>query len=366
MGGPVARIDLSALRHNLARAREAAPQSRIMAVIKADAYGHGMLQAARALAEADAFAVARVEEGIALRKAGVAGRVVVLSGPGSPVELPLAIAAELEPVLHHEHQIAMVESGLRGTARGLRCWVKVDSGMHRLGFPPDATAGVLARLRAVQGAVPAGLMTHLANADDLADSKTLEQVQAFGAAAAFAGLPTSMANSAGVLGWPATHGDWVRPGIMLYGASPFIDGDARGDGLQVVMTLRTRLIAVNRLRKGDAIGYGGTWRCPEDMPVGVAAVGYGDGYPRHAPSGTPILVKGRRAVLVGRVSMDTCVVDLRTVPGARVGDTVELWGEGLPVDEVAAAAGTISYELFCRLTPRVKFRYEGAGMVRVS
>jgi len=366
MVSPVARIDLNALRHNLARAREASPHSKIMAVIKADAYGHGARDAVAALSDADAFGVARVEEGLALRQGGIRERVVVLGGLSAAAELPLALSAGLELVIHHEHQVALLEAGLKESSQGLRCWIKVDSGMHRLGFAPEVVAGIVTRLRGLSGAVLSGVLTHLANADARQDATTLEQLRVFESVAAPLGLPTSIGNSAAILGWPQAHGDWIRPGIMLYGASPFVDSTAHLDGLLPVMTLRTRLIAVNHLRRGDPIGYGGSWRCPEDMPIGVAAVGYGDGYPRHAPSGTPVLVNGRRAQIVGRVSMDMITIDLRPLPGARVGDSVVLWGEGLPVEEVAVAAGTIPYELFCRLTRRVKFRYEGAGVTRIA
>lgn len=366
MTGPVARVDLDALRHNLARVRWAAPRSKVMAVVKADAYGHGMREVASALADADAFAVARVEEGVALRRAGLAGRIVILEGLAAAPELALALSADLEPVIHHPGQIALLRTGLRGAAHGLRCWLKVDSGMNRLGFRPEEVAEAMTALRAVPGVVVYGIMTHLANGDRRTDPTTREQLARFAPAVAGLGLPTSIGNSAGILGWPEAQGEWVRPGIMLYGASPFADSTAQADGLRPVMTLRTRLIAVRSCRGGEPVGYGGTWRCPEDMPVGVAAVGYGDGYPRHAPSGTPVLVGGRRVPVIGRVSMDMLTIDLRESPGAREGDSVVLWGEGLPAEEIAGASGTIAYELFCRLTRRVKFRYEGAGTTKVG
>ena len=230
--------------------------------------------------------------------------------------------------------------------------------MNRLGVGPGEAPGVIAALRAIPGVVPCGVMTHLANSDLRSDPMTDRQMERFRPVADSASLPVSIANSAAILGWPGTHADWVRPGIMLYGASPFDDSTAEAEGLRPVMTLKTRLIAVKTCAAGETLGYGGTWRCPREMPVGVAAIGYGDGYPRHAPSGTPVLVNGRRAALAGRVSMDMITIDLRDVPGAREGDPVVLWGTGLPVEEIARAAGTISYELFCRLTPRVRFRYE--------
>jgi len=233
-------------------------------------------------------------------------------------------------------------------------WLKIDTGMHRLGFAPEAAAAAYARLRdcrAVAG--PPRLMTHLANADDRADAYTEDQLARFDTATADLTGPRSIANSAGLLGWSAAQRDWVRPGIMLYGVSPFSDTEAGALGLRPVMTLHSELIAVNHYRRGDAIGYGGTWACPEDMPVGVVGIGYGDGYPRHAVSGTPVLLNGRTVELVGRVSMDMICVDLRTQPRARVGDPVVLWGQGLPVEVVADHASTIGYELLCSVTQRV-------------
>ena len=331
-----------------------------MAVIKADAYGHGAVEVARVLSAADALAVARVEEGVELRRAGISSRIVVLEGPVAAAELPLALSGDLELVIHHESQMPWLAPALERVSRGLRCWIKVDTGMNRLGFRPDEADAAVAGLRAIPGVVLSGVMTHLASADLRDDPMTERQLERFRPVADSLAPEKSLANSAGILGWPASHGDWVRPGIMLYGASPFADESADALGLRPVMTLRTRLIAVKSCRAGETVGYGGTWRCPEDMPVGVAAIGYGDGYPRHASAGTPVLVTGQRASLAGRVSMDMITIDLRTVPGARAGDPVVLWGDGLPVEEVAAAAGTISYELFCRLTGRVKFRYEVA------
>ena len=361
MSAPVARIDLDALRHNLRRARQCAPHSKVMAVIKADAYGHGMLRVAAALEAEDAFAVARVEEGVAQRDAGVAKRILILGGVNEQHEVMAALQAGLETTLHHRDQLELFAKVMGDSSRGLGCWLKLDSGMHRLGVPAEEAAAVLEALRAIPGVVPCGVMTHLANADDRADPATSRQVERFAPAAAPLGLTTSVGNSAAILGWPQAQGDWVRPGIMLYGASPFVETSAEEEGLRPVMTLKTRLIAINEYKAGEAVGYGGTWRCPENMRIGVAAIGYGDGYPRHAPSGTPVLVDGRRAGIVGRVSMDSITLDLRAVPQARIGDPVVLWGEGLPVEKIARAAGTISYELFCRLTRRVRFEYLEAG-----
>jgi alanine racemase len=357
LAGPRALINHAALRHNLSVVRRFAPSSRVWAVIKADAYGHGMVQAAHGLAGADGYAVARLEEAVRLREAGVEKPVLVLEGAFSREEVDLACRHRLELALHHRKQIALLEQ--RPDAAMLPLWIKVDTGMHRLGMPPDAVPAVLDWLsRCPQ---PPGLMTHLANSDDSSDPLTDAQCERLRALAGEGGYRLSIGNSAGIVAWPGSRTDWVRPGIMLYGASPLQGRSASDLGLRPVMTLRTQLIAVNRLRRGDAVGYSGTWVCPEDMPVGVAAVGYGDGYPRQAPSGTPVLIRGCRLPIVGRVSMDLITIDLRGLPEARVGDAVTLWGEGLPVDEIAGWAGTIAYELLCRLTRRVRVDYQATA-----
>lgn len=345
-------IDLSALRHNLARVRAAAPHARVMAAIKANAYGHGLIRAARALEGADALGVACLAEAQSLREAGISVPITLLEGFFHADELESIAALNLAVVIHHTSQLQLLEQARLG--RPIPVWVKLDTGMHRIGFPPEQAGEVVRRLdRCPNVSALLGLMTHLANADDRQDPTTPRQLARFEQAAA--GLPgeRSIANSAGVLGWPASHANWVRPGIMLYGASPFVGGRGEAEGLRPVMNLRSELMAVNRLQRGDAVGYGGTWVCPEAMPVGVVAIGYGDGYPRHAPSGTPVLVNGRRVPLIGRVSMDMLSVDLRSQPEAAVGDPVVLWGEGLAAEEVAEQAGTIAYELFCGVTPRV-------------
>ncbi len=345
-------VDLGALRHNLEVARRAAPRSRVMAAIKANGYGHGLVRVARALAGADAFGVACINEALELRAAGIDRPICLLEGFFHADELPLVDDLELEIVLHHGTQLDALEAFR--PLRPLRVWLKVDSGMHRLGFAPDRVDLVWERLAAMPQAQVAGCMTHLAGADDRNSAATRHQLELF--AQATSGLPgeRGIANSAGVLGWPESHTDWVRPGIMLYGVSPFLGGRGPQHELRPVMTLQSELIAINRLKRGDAVGYGGTWVCPEDMPVGVVAIGYGDGYPRHAPSGTPVVINGHRVPLIGRVSMDMITVDLRQLPAARVGDPALLWGAGLPVEEIAEHAGTIAYELLCGITQRVR------------
>jgi alanine racemase len=355
MPGAHAILDLGALAHNLSRVRQCAPDSKIMAVIKANAYGHGLIRCARALADAgtEAFAVARVDEGVVLREAGICRRIAVLQGFITGEELDLHRRFGLEPVVHSELQVELLEQ--TGDLAGLALWVKLDSGMHRLGLGEEEFAGCYRRLLQLPGlAKPIPLMTHLANADVLSDPVTGRQLDQFHGQAGQVGGDRSIANSAAVLAWESAKAEWVRPGIVLYGVSPFPHRTAREDGLRPLMTLKTRMIAIKQLQVGDAVGYGGDWVCHHPTRMGVAAIGYGDGYPRHARSGTPVLVRGKRVPLIGRVSMDMITLDLNDCPEARVGDPVTLWGDGLPVEEIARHADTIPYVLLCNVTPRVK------------
>lgn len=346
-------IDLAALRHNLARVRELAPASKVMAVVKADGYGHGLERVATALADADAFGVAAISDAVQLRASGLKHRIVLLSGFDEPADLAQLRELEVDTVVHHDSQLAMLEAE-QGRAP-IRVWLKFDTGMHRLGFDPARAAELHGRLHALRGvAEELVTMSHFASSDEFCGAQTVGQMQRFAGIAATMGAPVSLSNSAAVLGWPDAHRDWVRAGGALYGLS-VVDGRSGADfGLRPVMKLSTKLIAINRVAKGERVGYSATWECPEDMDVGVAAIGYGDGYPRSVPSGTPVLVNGTRVPLVGRVSMDLMTIDLRTAPDAKVGDEVTLWGPELPVEEIAAAAGTISYELTCSITRRVR------------
>lgn len=352
----VATIHLGALRHNLARVRELAGSARVMAVVKADAYGHGLERVARALdSDAEAFAVAAIADGLRLRAAGHRQRIVVLSGPDTPSDIAEMQRLRLEALIHHDAQLPWLAKA--DPARGpLRVWIKVDTGMHRLGFPPgrarDVHAAVLA-MPAIDREV--GLMTHFASSEEFEGRDTAWQIARFRDATEGLEGPRALSNSAAVLGWPDARGDWVRTGGLLYGLS-VVEGRSGADfGFRPAMSLTTRLVAINHLAKGEHVGYNGTYVCPENMAVGVAAIGYGDGYPRSAAAGTPVLVNGHVAPLVGRVSMDLITLDLRLVPDARVGDRVTLWGDGLPVETVAASAGTISYDLTCGMTRRVLF-----------
>lgn len=350
----VATIHIDALRHNLARVRALAPSSRVLAVVKADGYGHGLERVAHALEGADAFGVAAISDAERLRAAGLSQRIVLLSGFDEPGDLALLRRLNVESVLHHDEQLRMLEA--EGTTTPLRVWLKLDTGMHRLGFAPQRAAQLHARLCALPNVDPdVVLMSHFARSDEFDGDATACQIAAFDAATAGLSGPRSLSNSAGVLGWPLAHLDWVRPGGALYGLSPVAGKSGCDLGLQPAMTLSTRLIAINQVARDESVGYGGAYQCPEDMPIGIAAIGYGDGYPRHAGNGTSVLVNGDRAPIVGRVSMDLLAIDLRALPQAKVGDQVVLWGRELPIEEVATAAGTIGYELACGITRRVRF-----------
>jgi alanine racemase len=349
-----ASIHTDALRHNLAQARARAPHSRVMAVVKADGYGHGLERVARALEGADAFGVAALSDADRLRAAGLSQPIVLLSGFDEADDLPQLRRLGVETVVHHASQIEMLEQAADGEP--IRCWLKIDTGMHRLGFAPEDVREAHARLSALPGVAESiVLMNHFASSDEFDKPQTRAQLRAFAEATAGLDGARSLANSAAVLGWPDAHADWIRPGGALYGMS-VVEGTTGADfGLRPAMTLSTRLIAVNRVRRGERIGYAATWECPEDMQVGVAAIGYGDGYPRAAPSGTPVLVGGHAAQVIGRVSMDLMTIDLRGIPDARVGDPVVLWGPELPVERIAEVSGTIGYELTCSITRRVRF-----------
>jgi alanine racemase len=354
MRATVATIHLSSLRENLRRVRELAPGSKVMAVVKADGYGHGLERVARALEGADAFGVAGIADGQRLRAAGVSQRIVVLSGPDDPADFAEMRRLRLESAIHHESQLEWLAAD--ADPRPLRIWLKLDTGMHRLGFAPERARDLHARLRALPTVdKDIGLMTHFANSDVFDDVSTTTQIERFERALSGIEGERSLSNSAGVLGWPEAQAQWVRAGGALYGISVVAGKIGSDFGFRPAMTLSTRLIAINRVRKGEHVGYAGTFECPEDMNIGVAAIGYGDGYPRHADTGTPVLVNGARANLVGRVSMDMITIDLRNHPDARVGDPVVLWGRGLPVEETAMHADTIGYELTCGVTRRVRF-----------
>lgn len=352
----VATISTAALQHNLQQARRYAPDVRVLAVIKANGYGHGLATVARALVDADAFAVGTMHEGHELRMLMPQHDIVVLQGIVDADDVRQCIDEHLQVIIHSEYQLALLESA--GDANNpVQCWLKVDTGMHRLGVMPDQVAQLVQRCQqSPHVADKVTVMSHLACADEPEHPENRMQMETFADLEPGDEYPRSLANSAATIAFPDARYDWVRPGIMLYGISPLQGQTADALGLRPVMTLKSRLIAINQLLQGDRVGYGATWQCPEDMPVGVVGIGYGDGYPRHAPSGTPVLIRGQRVPVIGRISMDLITVDLRGLSEAETGDEVVLWGDGLPVDEIADAAGTIGYELVCRLSSRVEFR----------
>jgi len=331
-----------------------------MAIVKTDAYGHGITRVARALSSADAFGVACLEEARQLRGSGIVQPIILLEGAYAAAELQEIGQLELDMVVHDVIQIEMLESAR--PEKPINVWLKVDSGMHRLGVLPGVFQDIWRRLQECRSvAKPVRLMTHLATASERTHPMTHMQLTCFKKLCGHLPVEKSIANSAGIIAFPESHADWVRPGLMLYGVSPLSDSTAADDGLAPVMSLRTEVIAVKKLHAGEPVGYGATWHCPEDMPVGVVAAGYGDGYPRHAPSGTPVLLNGQRVSLIGRASMDMLIVDLRKQPDARVGDPVVLWGDGLPIEEIAQHAGTIPYEILCGVHKRVQFVEHGEG-----
>ncbi len=351
-------IDKDALRHNFRRIKAFAPRSRVMAIIKANAYGHGLIRVAKTLTEADAFGVACLEEAEQLRQAFINQSIILLEGPHKAIDLPHIARLGLDIVLHNEAQLKILEE--TPTDKPLTVWLKIDTGMHRLGFPKEAVKPALKRVSKCKSIKkPIRLMTHLATANEKRHPLTRRQLALFDELCADIDAEKSIANSAAVITLPETHHDWVRPGLMLYGVSPMIGGHAADHDLKAVMTLESELISVRCLQKGDTVGYGATWQCTEAMSIGVVATGYGDGFPRHAKSGTPVLVEGVRCALIGRASMDMLTIDLRNRPQAKIGDRVVLWGEKLPIEEIACHAETIPYELLCGAHRRLEMIERG-------
>ena len=344
-------VDTRALRANVGAVRRFAPRSRILAVVKANAYGHGLVPAALALSDADAFAVARLEEGVSLRHAGVRAPIVLLEGVFDSAQLDEAARQDFELVIHTAEQIELF-TAWAGIHR-FDVWLKVDTGMNRLGFRPEAFPAAYAALAGHRHVASLRLLTHLANADATDDRSTREQLRTFERLTVGLQHERSIANSAGIVAWPDSHADWVRPGLMLYGVSP-IPGRAAADyGLWPAMTLVSTVIAVKPVLPGECVGYGGRWTARRPSTIAIVAAGYGDGYPRHIANGTPVLIEGQRAGVAGRVAMDMIAVDVTDLPPVRVGANAVLWGEGLPAEEVAPHAETIPYELLCGVSQRV-------------
>lgn len=352
MSRPIrATVYPAALAANLRLARLRSSGARVFAVIKANAYGHGIERVYPGLGAADGLGILELDAACRLRDRGYRGPMLLLEGFFAPEELPEIAARDFACVIHGEHQIAMLEAFR--PARQLEVYLKINTGMNRLGFAPSEVRAALARLEALPGVGGITLMSHFAAADEPGGAR--EQLQRFREACEGLRYPVSVANSAAILGEDEVGGAVVRPGIMIYGASPTVERSAADLGLKPVMELTAEIIGVQKLAPNDAVGYGGVFRAAETMRIGVVACGYADGYPRHAPTGTPVLVEGMRTRLVGRVSMDMITVDLTHLPRADVGSKVELWGRGLAVDEVAKAAGTIAYEILCAVAPRVPF-----------
>ncbi|HVO88782.1 MAG TPA: alanine racemase [Casimicrobiaceae bacterium] len=345
-----AQINLGAVSANLARARASAPGAEVLAVVKANAYGHGLMRVLPALQDADGLALVELDAAVALRDRHYTRRILLIEGFFEERELDEIGKRRLAVVVHHADQIRMLETAR--LPRPLEVFVKVNSGMNRLGFSPDSVAEICGRLNQSAAVAALRLMTHLARADE--EDGIAEPLAVFERTCAGLPYPRSIANSAGVIRYAEVGGDIVRPGIMLYGSSPFPYDTAAMLGLRPAMTLRSQLIAIQEVDANQSVGYGATWTATRTQRIGVVACGYADGYPRHAPNGTPVLVCGRKVPTAGRVSMDMLTVDLSEVPHARVGSPVVLWGEGLPVDDVAAAASTVGYELLCALSPRVR------------
>ncbi len=352
-------IDLQALQQNLQILQRAAPHSNILAVVKANAYGHGAIRVAQSLQKAaavHAFAVARIDEALTLRAAGIDKPIVLLEGFFAESDLPALVAENLQSVVHSEQQVAALLSAK--LHKPLSIWLKLDTGMHRLGFHPQQFDDAYQQLKNSSNVQqPINLITHFSCADELDNPVTTEQIKLFQAHIKKDSGLKSLASSAAILTRPDAHYDMIRPGIALYGISPFARKSAAQLHLKPVMTLKSHLIAVREHKAGESVGYGGSWSAPKDTTLGVVALGYGDGYPRMAPQGTPVLINGRLVPLVGRVSMDMLTVDLGRHGADKVGDDVTLWGEGLAVERVAEHIGTIPYELVTKLTSRVALQY---------
>jgi alanine racemase len=343
-----AEIDLAAISNNFSMAQVAAPDCKVMAIVKADAYGHGAVPVARCLESADALGVARIDEAVTLREANIKSPITLLEGLLDSRELEIAKRYGLDLVIHSEYQLAMLT---KDTELGL--WLKLETGMHRLGLPCELLATSLSRL---DGHNILGLMGHLSDADQRQSTVVEDQLQRFLNATESVPYKRSLANSAAILGYPETHVEWVRPGLMLYGATPFTDL-APNASLSAAMSLVAPIIAIKTLQKGDTVGYGSQWMAEKKCRIAVVAIGYADGYPREAAMGTPVLINGKRRRLVGRVSMDMLTVELQDEDNVAIGDGVELWGKNLPIEEISGCAGTIPYTLMCAVSRRVPREY---------
>ncbi|BET43335.1 catabolic alanine racemase DadX [Atlantibacter hermannii] len=346
----VARLDLQALRQNLQVVRAAAPHSRVWSVVKANAYGHGLDRVWSSLSATDGFAMLNIEEAILLRERGWKGPILMLEGFFHADELALFDQYRLTTSLHSNWQVKVLANAKLNAP--IDVYLKINSGMNRLGFAPDRVQTVWQQLRGLKNVGQLTLMAHFADAEQpegiAGPMARIEQ------AAEGLDCPRSLANSAATLWHQEAHYDWVRPGIVLYGASPSGEWrDVATSGLKPVMTLNSEIIGIQNLKAGDTVGYGSLYKASGEQRIGIVACGYADGYPRQAPTGTPVMVEGVRTQTVGRVSMDMLAVDLTPCPQAGIGSSVELWGDNIKIDDVAAPSGTVGYELMCALAPRV-------------
>ena len=347
----LARIDLSALNYNFTQVKHCAPHAKVLAVVKANAYGHGAVQVAQCLTQADGFAVASIEEALLLREAKIKQSIVVLGSFFSEADLKTIQAYHLTIAIHHVDQVALLRHS--SLSAPLKIWLHVDTAMHNLGLSVEQLPRIITQLESLAHIEIETLMTHFSNADQLHDPTTERQMVAFKAATQNYRWPCSLANSAAILGWQHSHAQWVRPGLMLYGAMPAALKKATEVQLRPVMTLESKIIAIRQLIAGESVGYGATWVCPRAMSVATVAVGYGDGYPRHAKVGTPVLVNGKRCPLVAVVAMDLITIDLTPAPDAQLGDPVILWGQDLAVEEIATYADTIPHHCLANLHHRI-------------
>ncbi len=356
-------INLKAIRHNLSIVRQLASGVKVMAVVKADAYGHGIVQVANALSDennsVDSIAVSCMDEALKLRESGIGLPIVLLEGFFSSEELLLAIRHNLQIVIHQQSQLEAVEklTDLSDDVK-LKLWLKLDSGMNRLGFSQALYQDAFNRLGALKYVESVNLMSHLACADDINNVFNREQIEAFNNVTKSLPGDRSMANSAGIVAWPESHYDWVRPGLILYGCSPLAGCTGQLHQLQPAMTLKSQLFVIRELCKGEPVGYGSAWQAKKMTRIGVIAIGYGDGYPRHAREGTPVWIGGKTYPLVGRVSMDMLTVDLGMEDKLEIGEPAILWGDNLPVETIAEFSDTIPYTLLCGVTSRVKFEWQ--------
>ena len=356
---PIAKIDLTALKHNLSRVKQLAPNSRVMSVVKANAYGHGAIEVANALGESDAFAVARLDEALRLRESGITKSIIILEGVNSEVDLHKAAEQSLSLVFHHDSQINLLISTQLTTPLSF-CWLMVETGMHRLGLAVEKCEGALEQLSTSENILgQVGLMSHFANADIIEDPRNTQQLTQLKQLIPQNDIPTSMANSAAILSYPASHGDWLRPGLMLYGISPFEDQSAQDLDLKPVMRLQSQITAIQEIKVGNQVGYGGDWTAQQDTRIAIVSIGYGDGYSRQLSNTGRVVVDSELVNVIGRVSMDMIAIDITPLEHVNIGDEVTLWGnEQLSVETVAEMANTIPYELVCQVSDRVIREYK--------